>query len=204
MGTDHTRDAALDEAQRILRASSVKRVYLAGKIGHNDWRHRLFPELRSVLAYRTLWGEAVTEQTRPRQDGFELVGPFFIGCDHGGFHGRGTHGVGADNDVRCGCQGSAQSSRQDVLIRCLDWLRAADVVFCWLDSADAYGTIFELGVASALQIPVFLAYSEDAYYSDRIEALWRDSWLARTAARRAIRVATPEEAWSLFRRWCHA
>jgi hypothetical protein len=33
------------------------------------------------------------------------------------------------------------------------------------------------------------------------DGLWTDTWLARTAAERAVRVGTPQEGWQLFRGW---
>ena len=65
------------------------RVYLAGKISKNDWRHQLIAGLRNHS-----WEDGPLTQS-----GFTYVGPFFISCDHGGFHGPNTHGMRPRQDL---------------------------------------------------------------------------------------------------------
>ena len=61
----------------------VPALYLAGKIGKNDWRHPLIPGLRE----RTWSDGPIITPT------YEYVGPFFVACSHGCAHGPNSHGV---------------------------------------------------------------------------------------------------------------
>lgn len=168
--------------QPILNKQGTRaRVYLAGKIGKNDWRHDLFPELRNIIrsndvdemdGWKSSWFnhdapiidlDNLTLLSSfsgfPEADGLLYGGPFFVGCDHGCLHGTGTHGqtsVGTHGGM---CSGGMSRSR--VPESCLGLLKDSDYVFCWLDSFDAYGSLFELGFAHALGKPIFLAMPQN-------------------------------------------
>jgi hypothetical protein len=91
-------------------------VYLAGKIGRNDWRHELVPELRGTVNGDCLDPEPVLFDPTLRIDcgDFVYVGPFFVSCDHGCFHGPASHGaVGAPDE------GLSQAERGVLHGRCL-------------------------------------------------------------------------------------
>lgn len=141
------------------------RVYLAGKIQKNCWRHTVVkglgdavdrycghPEPSSgVMEWPTL-SDAI--------DGVHAyTGPFFVSCgckdwEHGAVsrrgggcnHGDDTHGVGGmfehydDNN-------HGEPTIVDVPNLCHSAIERSDVVFAWVDSLDCYGTVFELGVA---------------------------------------------------------
>lgn len=121
------------------------RIYLAGKIAKNDWRHEVSPWLRSV--------ELVEEL--PMEGGHVYVGPFFIGCDHGCGHGPGTHGLGGEHST---C--AEYPSRSNVKKRALAGIASADLVFAWLDDVTAFGTIYEIGHAHALGKRVIVGVPE--------------------------------------------
>jgi len=61
-------------------ANRLGRIYLAGKIAQNDWRHELFPGLRGAEDF----------DGPPARWGFDYAGPYFISDDHGLQHGPGT------------------------------------------------------------------------------------------------------------------
>jgi nucleoside 2-deoxyribosyltransferase len=118
-----------DAAEAMLRGlgrtrRAPVRVYLAGKIGKNDWRHGLVPGLRGALdvgAVRTVcrtcggpagdedgcrknhnclwraeWGEPRAPEWETGGVRLAYAGPYFISCDHGCYHGRSEHGAGAE------------------------------------------------------------------------------------------------------------
>lgn len=126
------------------------KVYCGGKIAKNDWRHTLFPGLRE-------------KQETLRRDDPEYAGPFFIGCDHGCYHGPDTHGMGL-NEQHGRMQDCADPApgRQQVADFCLEWLRTADILFVWLDSLTAFGTVAEMGYAHGLRKPIWLYLPVDA------------------------------------------
>lgn len=119
-----------------------KRIYLAGKIAPGDWRHTAVPRLREAMhaddgPWSTLKAAVLTK--------FDYVGPFFISCDHGGFHGPASHGVGAGGTDCCESVGLHRSV---VAQRCMDAIERADLFYAWLDDLTAFGTLAEIGYAS--------------------------------------------------------
>jgi hypothetical protein len=151
--------------------SRLPRVYLAGKIGKHDWRHGLFQVEQwggrrydgtsgPILRYNREHDLVEAIAPGSTRDGFEYAGPYFLSDDHGCFHGQSQHGLidpgwadgpGIDGDW------PSPLGRRTVMRSCLRWLASADVVFCWLETTDAYGTLVELGYAKGRSIPVYLA-----------------------------------------------
>lgn len=128
-----------------------KRIYLAGKIAPGDWRHKVVSNLRRTFQYD---GEKPWPTLRSAVlDRFDYVGPFFISCDHQGFHGPNTHGVGANQGTEdcedcCDCASAAGLAPAVVVQRCMDAIGRADLFYAWLDDLTAFGTIAEIGYAS--------------------------------------------------------
>lgn len=142
----------------------MKSIYLAGKIGKNDWRHKVTPGLREASAVQ---GERVAnvyhESEMPNWWDYNLTvlrtwryaGPFFSGCDHGCAHDPDDPG----HAITGGCI-SAATRREDwghgtgyrpwVHEQCLESIRRCDVFFAWLDNTTAYGTLVEIGLARGL------------------------------------------------------
>jgi hypothetical protein len=131
------------------------KIYLAGKIAKNDWRHELVEGLRSTI-----------DDTHERESSLaqwpilhgaikgthDYTGPYFISCDHGCYHGPNTHGV-----IGGGCDVMESPSRQATVDLCRSAIRRSDLVFAWVDTLDAYGTIAEIAFARAIGIPVQIA-----------------------------------------------
>lgn len=156
-------------------------VYCAGKISKNDWRHQLFPRIREVN--QTFYLDGLdAPHCIPSLGPFVYCGPFFLSCDHGCAHGPNTHGLGADeagfrHGVVCGKE---PPSRDEVVQRCLRWLRNSSVVFAWIDDATAYGTVAEIGYAVALGKPVCLYEPNEGFRGE--EHLWFARQMATTHA----------------------
>lgn len=128
------------------------RIYLAGKIATNDWRHVLVPSLSGHL-----WADGDIETSS-----FIYVGPYFVSCDHGCFHGKNTHGA-----VGSGCLGNDHEfTKKEVFLNNTAALCSADLVFAYITAVDCPGTIMEIGSAYALGIPVVIAYAPDIDISD--------------------------------------
>jgi len=154
--------------KRHAPANPLK-IYFAGKIGKNDWRHKLIPDLRGA------WngiecGESVGDlnELQPvtwEQDGFDLqcTGPYFVSCDHGCFHGDTNHGQ--ISDFLCDGNPDEEDSeaespeektkrpedlthwlqdRERVYHSCESWLAQSEVIFAYIDDEGAYGTIAEI------------------------------------------------------------
>lgn len=115
----------------LAHLKKVPRVYIAGKISKNDFRHRLVPG----LAHHSFGQEEIITLD------FIYVGPFFVSCDHGCYHGKGTHGV--MNEL--GCQEVLEHTRLDVISNNNAAIDRADVVFVYITATDCYGTLVEIG-----------------------------------------------------------
>lgn len=165
-------------------------IYLAGKISKNDWRHALIKQLNSALIdEKSVNGNQIGicgETNLPIKwpvlnsvifDKHNYTGPYFIGDDHGCFHGPNTHGTMSYDMYEIGeCGNEAISCpvfdaaarypgklsppnaiKRKVLSLCKDAICASDLFFAWIDSADAYGTLAEIGYAHANGVPIFVA-----------------------------------------------
>lgn len=62
---------------------------------------------------------------------------------------------------------------------CREAIRRADLVFCYIDAKDCYGTLVELGQAFAFRVPVVIALSKTIRTSPKNEF-----WLACEQAKR--------------------
>ena len=136
------------------REKTVVSVYCAGKVRMErggDWR----PEVAEILAH-----EEIPSSAKLYEDNktiIRYVGPWVVSCDHGCYHGEGTHGVGAVDDLdghglARGCS-EIQETRAETLSRSLEGISDADVVYVRLDDLTAYGTLVEIGYACALNKP---------------------------------------------------
>lgn len=194
------------------------RIYLAGKISTNCWRHRIVSGLRNLITAEqaaTTWPIA----QRVIFAEHDYTGPYFISCDHGCAHGNETHGLSLlddyahdelAHDCPCrGCQGvqdcgesvayPAPIPRRDRVVQlCLAAIRRSDVVFGWIDDLAVYGSLFELGYAKAIGKNVVLGFPVDLENGpagrDAAISLWRDFWFSAAAATNVIYAATPDEA----------
>ena len=138
------------------------KVYLAGKISKNDWREAfiniyrkdgyfgsdLSPMMRKF--FFTHYGQSISKDLL-------ITGPFFIACDHGCFHGSGTHGVGVNKET---CDGESLGGLQekDVVDICLTQITNSDIVFAYIDDVTCYGTIAELGYARKKNKKIFIIF----------------------------------------------
>lgn len=168
-------EAQKNEINPVREITENHSVYFAGKISKNGWR--------------TGWGELIFEDTENIEnlksfeykinDEMTYTGPVFIACDHGCYHGKGTHGVGADEFG--GCCGN-EICREDVLYICKSQIERAEILFAYIDSADCFGTIAEIGFAHAIGKDIFIVFSnkelkEEMWFVDKMQ---RNTGIAST------------------------
>ena len=186
------------------------KIYLAGKVSKNGWRTRLVRGANlngmDLDAHESQW--PVLERAIFGEHDF--VGPFLYGCDHGCFHGDGQHGMIFEEDGAC-CVEKFFIDRKEIVRRCLEAVRRADLVFCWLEAPEDYGSMVEVGYALALGKQVAIAVESPpmarlfhrwAALVDRVEAEDPPLWgivvgaqpLAWTAAGLTLAFATDSEA----------
>lgn len=135
----------------------MSKIYLAGKIEKNCWRHALVPGLRE-WAYRE--GPIIS-------NGFTYVGPFFSGCDHGCFHRPNSHGVASTAT----CRDERPITSKQVIHRSHKCIDASDVVIGYVNAPDCYGTIAEIQYAVMLGKEVIIAFAPNIA-SDTYNDFW--------------------------------
>jgi hypothetical protein len=135
-------------------------VYLAGKISKNGWRKAIVPNLRSVVNGAD---EIMTVDPVPTIiERLYTVGPFFIGCDHGCYHGENSHGVSANKEELC--NGISISSKI-VPALCADQILKSDFLFAFINELSCYGTLCEIGYAVGRGIPVAVLFANKSIRS---------------------------------------
>jgi hypothetical protein len=155
------------------------KIYLAGKISHDDWRGEF-------LGYRP-GGRCADEALDPWPvlknaifGEHDYTGPFFVSDDHGCGHGQSGHGNAADCNWRTHC--FEAPSRAFVARECLRAIDRSDTVFAWLDDLTAYGTIAEIGYAVGRRKRVWIAYSPDKIRDISESDLWFTAKIALDAS----------------------
>lgn len=166
-----------------MSAPAKPRVYLAGKVGKNDWRHDLAPDLRG---WQPEFGSLPCKC-------FTYVGPFLVACDHGCRHEPGKHGAAGG-----GCDGE-NIARDAVFRRNQAALGSADIVWAYVEDQTCHGTLFEIGWAARGGKPVFLSFAPGVDHDE----LWYPARAAVGAP--AIRVVAREDLpkvfWADLGRW---
>ncbi len=167
------------------------RLYLAGKITKNGWRNEIVPCLRDA------WGAPCLDAADWRDIDpldfwfggvrFHYTGPYFVGCDHGCFHGPNSHGI-LDVDEETAEDNDA-ARRESVFHLCMRWLAEAQVVFAHIDAPDAQGSLFEIGCAYGRR-PVFLNFASEDVASE--------CWFAAKGAERVSVNPDPRRAFFNF------
>jgi hypothetical protein len=149
------------------------RFYLAGKIEHTDWRHQIVSGLRDGFS-----GESPKAPILLKSIGgiHHYTGPFFLGCDHGCGHVAGHHGCHIN-----GCTGSGSATDLDYLKSCvtdcdhaiqmsgrqmafanaMNGIEQCDVLFAWIESHAAFGTLAEIGFAFARQKKIWISFVQE-------------------------------------------
>lgn len=152
-----------------MKITRDTKIYFAGKIGKGDWRHKIISNLR-CFDYWGIYNEDEKGKL-PKLPNFTYAGPFFVSDDHGCGHGCNSHGCGNEETT---CFDAVP--RTEVVKGCLNQINEADIIFCWLDNLDAYGTLFELGYAYSKNKRIFLAIDE------KIKSTCDDFWFIKEAS----------------------
>lgn len=156
----------------------MKKVYLAGKVSKNDWRHAVVDNLRDSL-WDSIQSNAekhidapsccsiegkILEKMRasiPMLDGkHTYVGPILISDDHGCYHGDMTHGAIVLDYNESGVKGYEALERKGLFKANAAALENADVLVAYIQSFDCFGTFAEIGHAFGKGIPVHIIYEK--------------------------------------------
>lgn len=152
------------------------KLYFAGKIRQNCWRHSIVEGLRNAN-----YENPFDWQPLPIGRRHTYVGPFFSSCDHGCSHGPATHGI-----EESGCSTvTVDDWAERVVVECLASVMKADEVFVWIDSLDCFATLIEVGFAFRCGTPIRVGVDQDLELggSDKRNELWFLETLATSFGR---------------------
>lgn len=173
------------------------KVYLAGKIKKNCWRHDIVPGLKTAWDgdYKQHMVLAWPEKFAAMRGGHTYVGPYFVNGDqHMTYHGPNEHGVASQSK---GNYEEEQIYPASTITRCLAAITKANVVFVWIEPEEingadwysGYGTLFELGFAAAQAKRVVIAMPRE----------FSDIWFAAHFAELVIVAHNAVDGWD---KWC--
>lgn len=199
-----------------------KSVYLAGKItpytrnGEDDWRFSIVQGLEDILGaswktdHRVVNGAwAIMQKAILHR--FDYAGPFFTNIgDISGGHGGPLvfpHGL----DIEFSSENARRphsidielsnekARRQYIAELCFRGIQHADLIFAWVDDTTCYGTIFELGLARALNKDIEIAYPlrtvcDIDNAAEREGNIADDLWLTFASCKAHQTMSTPAQA----------
>ena len=177
-------------------------VYFAGKISPTDWRTQILGSRAGASSNdwddnygfkRLLNDEAMTIDC----GSFLYGGPFFISCDHGCAHGLGTHGAAPDGCLYGSSNGQLEV-RQGIWLINQKRIERADYVFCYINETNCFGTLIELGYASAKFKTICVAFGPKVSIREH-----EDLWMAQQCGFLApVLYGEPQETFKEFsERW---
>ena len=161
------------------------KIYFAGKIGKDDWRHRIVPGLReAVWDDATLFNQSLVIDCGD----WDYGGPFFVSCDHGCAHGTNSHGARTDS---CYSHDSGLEERHaDIFAINRYRLLRCNYVFAHIETPDCYGTLIELGMAHTEAIPIILTFARSITSAQRA-----DMWMVEQLASGRVIAGTAKHCW---------
>jgi hypothetical protein len=171
----------------------LHRVYLAGKISHTCWRHKVIPNFPRTLEQEALSPYLMQKCKTACGAAFWYTGPYFVSCDHGCAH-AGMHGAGFD----CMSDWPDQQGRRDRVHRLnAQRLERSTGVFVYLDELDCYGSLAEIGHAYGQRIPIGIAYGPSVTVHGRNELWFVERFATWVYDSLAIEEAFAPFLWSL-------
>lgn len=165
------------------------RWYLAGKIGDaDDWRSEVVRGLDGAnRAFRAEVEDApyverfpILESAVLGHEGWDYVGPYYVEAhcgwnddyvSHAAPDGLGSHDV---------------EDRTVIHSLCLRAIRECDIVFAWVDRADCYGTLVEVGYALSQDKRIMVCFPPSAA---KIE---QDMWFVASCSNERARFWQPD------------
>jgi hypothetical protein len=186
----HAKSDTDPAAWPLLFRRVISSVYLAGKMG-TTWRDTLMERAWSEEnngAVRWIgngepgdrtWDTARREVVVPGRYPIDFTGPYWIpreiACGHDSVNGQ----FGADAESPRTHAAGWDEHAYVVARNCSAAIKSADLIFAWIDSADAYGTLVEIGMAVSADPDKVVVVAVDASLGTKVV---RDLWFAMAAS----------------------
>jgi hypothetical protein len=187
----HAKSDTDPAAVPLLFRRPIKSVYLAGKMG-TAWRDSLMREdirmrggwsneLRGIMGHigtgepgDYTWRTVDDCVEVPEGRSIDFTGPYWVPA-------LGGHDWAERVAEDAPCTHAAGWNRNAIRLtwECKDAIRKADLIFAWIDSADAYGTLVEIGMAISANPGKVVVVAVDAALGAKVV---RDLWFPMAAA----------------------
>lgn len=151
------------------KTDSRPKIYLAGKITGDNWRH-FISDLESKHYFRAL-GETIPNGSNCEEykdieffaDDYIITGPHSIGCDHSCFHRMKSKHASTGE---CVAGVGYRIEEEYVYESCIHQIEKSDIVFSYINSLDAFGTFAEIGYAAACKKFIFILFKNEKIADD--------------------------------------
>ncbi len=173
----------------------IESFYLAGKFTTPDWRSQLIKNWPGSFASVNLetdtddWNNkhsyrVVYRGNNGRKFSVRYTGPFCMKAGENGPHmySTGPKIIRGDHEY-------LKIDHSTVVANCLSAINRSDLIFAWIDSWDCFGTLAEIGYASALQNKIVVVATP---------RFNRELWFACAMADRFIVASSPIKAWTIM------
>jgi hypothetical protein len=183
----------------------VKSFYLAGKITGTDWRSQIvsgWGEEKGLSYWQAFLDYDTCSTWSVVPNACDVAGVFlhYTGPWWQDFSGGG-HSCASDSCEPHGYSNSFQQLHSDETARrrrevsnaIAAAISSADLIFAWIDSADCFGTIVEIGYAKGLGKVVVVATSDEFAATEQSQQMWLLRQLGY-----CVTGKTPSDAWGEF------
>lgn len=146
------------------------KIYLAGKIykSEKNWRRHLFVDGDYTIDSTSAYKEFVKQYPPALFGGHQFVGPYAIDLGESGHY------------IDLNYADETEESKKEVYKLSMGQIEKADLIFVWIDSLDAYGTLVELGYAKACDKKILIGIDE------KLEG-FEEMWFALQSASKVIK-----------------
>jgi hypothetical protein len=152
----------------------IPKVYFAGKVSKNCYRTKLLNDryvMSDIQTYNTFKGQ------------IKYIGPYALDSEHGSSHWS-RHSLAIKESIHTFSSRIRNLdskyfkertdsyddyfedglSLKEVTHLCLNQIKDSDFIIAYIETLDCYGTLAELGMASALNKQIFLFIEKDLYF----------------------------------------
>jgi hypothetical protein len=189
----------LTSGKPTLFRREIGRVYLAGKMS-TSWRDQIVGNGGDGDWFSTdgvcgdseifrddgSWGVMRGYVPTPFGQSIDYCGPYWnASIDPCGGHG--DAGITAMEFPNSHASGSSWNQRMATSARCRRAINKCDLLFAWIDSMDAYGTLVEIGIATRCSCIIVVAFDKSKTTDDL--------WFAASVANLLLIEDSPMSAW---------
>ena len=127
------------------------------KLSDNNYPDLEFFKANELLNYYVKYNNTTT-----------IMGPWFLACDHGCYHGDNCHGLGVLNVWGCPEANGNNYSEDEVYKICTKQIDHSNIIFAYIYDNTCYGSIYEIAYAKAKGKKVIIIFDTE----ERMQDMW--------------------------------